>query len=44
MSEFLAIKRLCRTSVYSEAWLGRGDKDTFGPDVSFEAAPIATKR
>jgi hypothetical protein len=37
MSEFLAITRLCRTSIYSEAWLRRGDQDTFGPNVSFEA-------
>jgi predicted nuclease of predicted toxin-antitoxin system len=38
MFEFLAITRLCRTSIYSEAWLRRGDQDTFCPDVSFEAA------
>jgi hypothetical protein len=38
MSEFLAITRLCRTSIYSEAWLRRGDQDTFSPDVSVEAA------
>jgi hypothetical protein len=38
LSEFLPIKRLCRTTIYSEAWLRRGDQDTSGPDVSFEAA------
>jgi hypothetical protein len=35
---FLAIKCLCHTNIYREAWLRRGDQDTFGCNVSFEAA------
>jgi hypothetical protein len=38
MPAFLAIKRFCRTNVYSEVWLRRGDQDRFCLDVSFEAA------
>jgi hypothetical protein len=37
MSAFLAIERLCRGNIYSEAWR-HGDQDKFRPDVSFEAA------
>jgi predicted nuclease of predicted toxin-antitoxin system len=38
LSEFLAIKYLCHTNIYREAWLRRADQDIFGRNVSFEAA------